>query len=84
MNAEAGFKTLRDDNIIQLPSNSSALSNILARYEFPKAVLVSRIPGKYKGAEMQTVGHTRLMRALRNIGARCPPDQQIPLECQVS
>jgi tyrosyl-DNA phosphodiesterase-1 len=85
MNSEAGIKTLLDEGIIQLHSKSSALSGILARYDFSKVkvALVSSIPGKYKGAEMQTVGHTGLMRALRNIGARCHPDKQISLECQV-
>lgn len=85
MNAEAGVKILLDENIIQLPTKSSGLGNILARYDFSgvKVALVSSIPGKYKGTEMQMVGHTGLMRALRDIGARCHPDKQVALECQV-
>ena len=85
MNAEAGIKILCDENIIRLPTKFSTLGNILDRYDFSKVkvALVSSIPGKYKGVEMQTVGHTGLMRALRNIGARCHPDKQIALECQV-
>lgn len=86
MNAEAGINTLLDEDIIQLPTKSRGLANVLARYDFSKVkiALVASIPGKHKGAEMQTVGHTGLMRALRNIGARCHPDKQIALECQVS
>lgn len=92
MNAEAGIKTLLDDRIIQLPFPSTSLSqlnlleSILSRYDFSKVkvALVCSVPGKFQGAEMQTVGHTGLMRALRNIGARCHSDKQIALECQVS
>lgn len=86
MNTEAGIKTLLDDKIIKLPSKSSSLRDILSLYDFSKVkvALVCSIPGKFKGTAMQTVGHTGLMRALRNVGARCHADKQIALECQVN
>ncbi|KAF8305772.1 phospholipase D/nuclease [Clavulina sp. PMI_390] len=86
MNVEGGIKTLVDDRVLHLPTKSSSLETLLERYDFSKVkvALVCSLPGKFKRAEMQTVGHTGLMRALRNVGARCPADQQIALECQGS
>lgn len=84
MHVEAGIQSLVDDHVLPVPTSS--LEALLAPYDFfkVKVALVCSIPGKFKGEEMQKVGHTGLMRALRNIGARCHSDKRIALECQVS
>lgn len=83
MNAEAGTKSLVDSGLIS--SNDHRIKDILARYDFSRVRvgLAASRPGNHTGVELQRVGHTGLMRVLRSIGARCPPEKQLSLECQV-
>lgn len=85
MHTEAGIQLLLKEGLISTPSGKPDIGSILAQYDFSrvKVALVCSIPGKFQNKEMQTVGHTGLMRALRNIGARCPDDKNLSLECQV-
>ncbi len=83
MNVEAGMRAAMSSGVISLPNPS--VEAILKQYDFSsvKVRLISSLPGTYIGEEMQTVGHTGLMRALRSIGARTPPEKELSLEYQV-
>lgn len=84
MNVEAGMRAAMSSGVIpSLPKAS--VEAVLNRYDFSKVKvrLISSLPGTYTGKEMQTVGHTGLVRALRNIGARTPPEKELSLEYQV-
>ncbi|KAF8330786.1 tyrosyl-DNA phosphodiesterase-domain-containing protein [Cantharellus anzutake] len=84
MNVEAGMKAAVSSGVIRLPKCS--IEAVLNRYDFSKVKirLVASLPGTFTGQEMQTVGHTGLMRALRTIGARTPPGKDLSLEYQGS
>ena len=86
MNVGAGIQALIASKSLSLSPNYTGIEGVLARYDFSavKVGLVPSIPGTYHAQSgMQGVGHTGLMRVLRNIGARCPPGKKLSLEYQV-
>ncbi|KAF9518779.1 hypothetical protein BS47DRAFT_1337912 [Hydnum rufescens UP504] len=87
MNVGAAIQSLIDSKSLSLPANYTGVEGMLAEYDFSavKVGLVPSIPGTYHAqSEMQSVGHTGLMRVLRSVGARCPPDKKLSLEYQGS
>lgn len=64
----------------------TTLDDLLKGYDFAKVkvVLVASLAGKYEGwYRAQEMGHLGLMRAVLSVGARCPGDKRLHLECQV-
>ena len=85
MNVGAGIQALLDSKSLPGLPTYTGIEGVLAGYDFSavKVGLVPSIPGTYHAQSMQSVGHTGLMRVLRNLGARCPPGKKLSLEYQV-
>ncbi|KAI0369539.1 phospholipase D/nuclease [Pilatotrama ljubarskyi] len=63
------------------------LEDLRSHWDFSrvKAALVPSIAGKHEGwPKVILTGHTRLMKALLNMGATTPKDKELILECQGS
>jgi tyrosyl-DNA phosphodiesterase 1 len=63
-----------------------SISDLRSKWDFSRvrARLVASIAGKHEGwPQVIRTGHTSLMKAIREIGARCGPDQRLQLEYQV-
>lgn len=68
------------------PLPFTSLDDLLVRYDFStvKVALVASLEGKLEGwDQVQKAGLTGLMRAVLDVGAKCPSNKVLHLECQV-
>ncbi|EIN05149.1 phospholipase D/nuclease, partial [Punctularia strigosozonata HHB-11173 SS5] len=85
LNVEAALQalTINDHPDIPLPS----VTDLRTKWDFSKvkAHLVASVAGKHEGwPEVIRNGHTALMKAVRDMGARAGKGREVELECQGS